>query len=77
MRIAEVPKAVKEYFKKGSRTIKKVIVNDDYTLTVHFDNGEIKLYDMNGSTSDPPRCFVVRFLVEPLLFIYIVSVFTR
>ena len=48
MRIAEVPKEVKEYFKKGSRTIKKVIANDDYTLTIHFDNGEIKLYDMNG-----------------------------
>lgn len=47
VRIAEIPKEVKEYFRKGSRKIEKVTANDDYTLTVLFDNGEDKLYDMN------------------------------
>lgn len=30
----------------GRSKIKKAMVNDDYTLTVHFDNGEVKFYDM-------------------------------
>src|SRR6056297_3151462 len=47
MKTAQIPKEVKKYFQKGSRKIEKVIANDDYTLTVHFDNGEVKLYDMN------------------------------
>src|SRR6056297_807276 len=52
MKTAQIPKEVKEYFRKGTRKIKKVIANDDYTLTVHFDNGEVKLYDMNDKLYD-------------------------
>lgn len=42
----EIPPEVKEYFDNGCRTITKVVANDDYTLTLTFDNGEVRLYDM-------------------------------
>ena len=42
-----VSKKVKEYFKKGERKITKVVPNDDYSLTVSFDNGESRIYDMS------------------------------
>lgn len=47
MKTVEMSKEVKEYFEKGPRTIEKVIANEDYTLTVHFDNGEVRVYDMS------------------------------
>ena len=40
-------KQVKEYFDKGRRTIDQVTPNEDYTLTVTFDNGETRVYDMS------------------------------
>lgn len=33
------------YFASGRRTIVSVTANADYTLTLTFDNGEIRLYD--------------------------------
>ena len=36
-----------EYFAKGRRTITAVTANDDFTLTISFDNGEKRLLDMN------------------------------
>jgi hypothetical protein len=47
MKTVQMPKDVKAYFESGPRKIVNLIANDDYTLTVHFDNGEVKLYDMN------------------------------
>lgn len=41
-----IPKEVDEYLKKGRRKIKEVLPNEDFTLTVTFDNGEIKIYDV-------------------------------
>lgn len=35
-----------EYFSTGRRTIVSVVANDDYTLTLGFDNGEKRLYDV-------------------------------
>lgn len=35
-----------EYFASGRRKIVGVMPNDDYTLTISFDNGEKRLYDM-------------------------------
>ena len=35
-----------EYFAAGRKTIVGVVANDDYTLTISFDNGEKRLYDM-------------------------------
>lgn len=35
-----------EYFSKGRRTIVSVVANDDYTLTLEFDNGEKRLYNV-------------------------------
>ena len=35
-----------EYFADGRKTITSVTANDDFTLTIGFDNGEIRLYDM-------------------------------
>ena len=35
-----------EYFANGRRTITQVVPNDDYTLTLFFDNGEKRLFDM-------------------------------
>ena len=35
-----------EYFANGERQIVAVVANDDFTLTISFDNGEKRLYDM-------------------------------
>ena len=35
-----------EYFAAGRRKITGVVPNDDFTLTIRFDNGERRLYDM-------------------------------
>lgn len=35
-----------EYFAGGRKRITKVNPNDDFTLTISFDNGEKRLYDM-------------------------------
>lgn len=48
MKNVEMPQYVKEYFVLGPKKIKKVIANEDYTLTVYFDNDEVRIYDMNG-----------------------------
>ena len=48
MKAVEMPRKVREYFISGSRKIKKVIANNDYTLTVYFDNDEVRLYDMSN-----------------------------
>ena len=40
-------KKVKKYFEKGGREIIKVDPNDDYSLRVNFDNGEVRIYDMS------------------------------
>lgn len=34
-----------EYFVAGRRTITGVVPNDNFTLTLTFDNGEVRLYD--------------------------------
>ena len=34
-----------EYFASGRKRITGVIPNDDFTLTITFDNGEQRLYD--------------------------------
>ena len=34
-----------EYFTKGRRQITSVSPNDNFTLTLRFDNGELRLYD--------------------------------
>lgn len=34
-----------EYYAAGRRTIVSVAANDDFTLTLRFDNGEVRLYD--------------------------------
>ena len=35
-----------EYFAGGKKRITGVIANTDFTLTIRFDNGETRLYDM-------------------------------
>ncbi len=35
------------YFAAGRRTIVSVTPNDNYTLTIRFDNGEDRLYDIS------------------------------
>ena len=35
-----------EYFASGRKKITAVVPNDDFTLTITFDNGEKRLYDM-------------------------------
>lgn len=34
-----------EYFASGRKTIVSAKANDDFTLTLTFDNGELRLYD--------------------------------
>ena len=43
----EMPSKVKEYFESGRKRIVKVIPNDDYSLTVYFDNDEVRIYSMS------------------------------
>ena len=42
----KIPSNVADYFKNGRRKIVTVIANDDFTLTLIFDNNEKRLYDM-------------------------------
>jgi len=39
-------KKMAEYFAIGRRTIVSAVPNDDFTLTIGFDNGEKRLYDV-------------------------------
>lgn len=41
-----------EYFSAGRRSIIKVIPNEDFTLTLTFDNGEIRWYNAAGLLED-------------------------
>ena len=43
----EMSTKVKEYFESGRRKIVRVTPNDDYSLTVCFDNDEVKIYNMS------------------------------
>lgn len=36
---------VAEYFAAGRRKITGVVANDNFTLTITFDNGEVRLYN--------------------------------
>lgn len=47
-----------EYFASGKKKITNVVPNSDFTLTIRFDNGETRLYDMRpllkiGSVFEP------------------------
>lgn len=48
MKNVKMPQNVKEYFESGSKKVKEVIANEDYTLTVYFNNDEVRIYDMSG-----------------------------
>ena len=39
-------RAAAEYFAGGRKRIAGVTPNDDFTLNIHFDNGETRLYDV-------------------------------
>jgi hypothetical protein len=41
-----IPQDVKEYFKNPKKIV-KITPNNDYTLTVLFNNNEIRMYNMN------------------------------
>ena len=45
--IFDTPPEVKEYFENGRKKVASVCGNDDFTLTILFDNGEKRLYDMS------------------------------
>ena len=57
--MATLPPEIAQYFKSGKRKIVSVAANDNYTLTLIFDNGEIRLYDMaealSGAVFQPLR----------------------
>ncbi|MGM9551007.1 MAG: DUF2442 domain-containing protein [Clostridia bacterium] len=40
-------KKMAEYFANGRRTITAVVPNDDFTLTLSFDNGERRIFDVS------------------------------
>ena len=42
-----LPKNIKSYYDNGVKNIVKVIPNDDYTLTLVFDNDELRNYNMS------------------------------
>ena len=43
---------VKEYFLSGTRKITKVIPCNGYVLTLEFDNGELKTFDMSENSME-------------------------
>lgn len=45
----EMPSKVKEYFESGRKKIVKVVPNNDYSLTIYFNNDEIRIYNMSES----------------------------
>lgn len=45
----EMPREVKEYFAAERRTIQKAVPNEDFSLTLTFDNGEVKVYEMKDT----------------------------
>ena len=36
-----------EYYAAGKKKLVHIVANDDFTLTLTFDNGETRLYDMS------------------------------
>ena len=44
---ANLPPEVAAYFASGRRKVVSVTANNDFTLTITFDNGEVRLYDMH------------------------------
>ena len=46
------PPEVAEYFALGSKKIIDVISNDDYTITITYNNGIKKLYDIKPLMKD-------------------------
>lgn len=38
---------IEQYFANGRKKIVKAVPNEDFTLTLTFDNGEVKLFDCN------------------------------
>lgn len=46
MHTQEIQDNIREYFRNGERSIQKVIPQEDFSLIVHFDNGETKKYNM-------------------------------
>lgn len=40
------------YFSSGRKQITKVVPNEDYTLTLTFDNGELRIYDVSPLLTD-------------------------
>lgn len=49
MKSNEIPQKVIDYFNNGPKKITKVTANEDYTLTVVFDDEDVRLYDMSNN----------------------------
>ena len=49
-------RAVAEYFASGRKSITAVTPNKDFTLTIVFDNGEKRRYDVNRVYIDKTHC---------------------
>lgn len=47
------PPEVRAYFESGTRKVVTVTANEDYTLTITFDNGEVRTYDMADNLRGP------------------------
>jgi len=43
-----MPKEVREYFQTGRRKLKKIIPNAGYSLMLEFDNGDVRIYELEG-----------------------------
>jgi len=49
-----MPPEVRQYLASGPKRITSVLANPDYTLTLTFDNGESRLYDMREAVERKP-----------------------
>jgi len=52
--MSSMPPEVESYFASGAKRITSVVANSDYSLTLTFDNGETRLYNMRETVEEKP-----------------------
>lgn len=48
---SNMPPEVKAYYESGRKKILSVIPHEDFTLSISFDNGETRIYNMDSTLS--------------------------
>ena len=43
-----MPKEIQQYFRTGRRRLKNIVPNAGYSLTLEFDNGDVRIYELEN-----------------------------